>query len=405
MGRLSATFNQMTTELRNQRDALMEANTTLDERRRFTEAVLSGVTAGVIGVDGKNVITLVNSSALSLLRRDEKDLIGTPLTEAVPEFSSIVAKAPKNPQRVQSQIRYSHNGPERTFSVRITQEGGGPYYGYVITFDDVTDLEVAQRTSAWADVARRIAHEIKNPLTPIQLSAERIRRKYGKHITTDREVFDRCTDTIVRHVGDIGRMVDEFSAFARTPKPVFEKNDIHGIVREAVILFQMSHSDIDYEIDTVETPFVIDCDRRLLTQAVTNLVKNAGEAIATAKSSGKKENGYKGHIVARVRAEEDRCVIEVIDNGCGLPMENRNRLTEPYVTNRQKGTGLGLAIVQRIAEQHEGVILLDDARDETGAITGALIRLNIPVTRSSGTSEIIEISDQSELVDEQQSVA
>lgn len=405
MGRLSATFNQMTTELRNQRNALIEANSTLDERRRFTEAVLSGVTAGVIGVDGNNVITLANSSGRRLLGRSEKDLIGKPITEAVPEFATIVAKVPKNSRKaVQSQIKYRSDGPERTFSVRITQEGAGPY-GFVVTFDDITDLEVAQRTSAWADVAQRIAHEIKNPLTPIQLSAERIRRKYGAHITADREIFDRCTDTIIRHVGDIGRMVDEFSAFARTPKPVFEQHDINGIVREAVILFQMSGSEIDYHNELLEAPLVIECDRRLLTQAVTNLVKNASEAIATAKTSGKKEDNYRGDVTARIRSVDGRCIIEVIDNGCGLPQENRHRLTEPYVTTRQKGTGLGLAIVQRIAEQHEGVITLDDVIDEAGTVTGAVVRLNIPVAKSAGSAEVVEVPDQVELVDEQQSVA
>jgi two-component system, NtrC family, nitrogen regulation sensor histidine kinase NtrY len=242
-------------------------------------------------------------------------------------------------------------------------------------------------------VARRIAHEIKNPLTPIQLSAERIRRKYGDAITVDREIFDRCTDTIIRHVGDIGRMVDEFSSFARMPKPVFEDHDAGAIVKEAVILFQMSNSDVEYKLELPEKPLIIECDRRLLTQAVTNLVKNAGEAIATARQSGQKSDDYRGRIRASVTVLGSRCVIEVIDNGCGLPVENRQRLTEPYVTTRQKGTGLGLAIVQRIAEQHEGLLELNDALDENGAVVGAAVRMVIPIRKSVEPGEIREIPD------------
>lgn len=397
-GQLAATFNRMTADLKSQRDALVNANTALDERRRFTEAVLSGVTAGIIGVDAKGLVTLVNSSATRLLGRAEAELIGRPVAEAIPEFTAIAAKASGHIRRAaQSQIAYRREGSDLTLSVRVTQEGGDggkKAYGFVVTFDDITELVVAQRTSAWADVARRIAHEIKNPLTPIQLSAERIRRKYGDAITTDREIFDRCTDTIIRHVGDIGRMVDEFSSFARMPKPVFEEHEASAMVKEAVILFQMATSDIDYKLDLPEKPLMIECDRRLITQAVTNLVKNAGEAIAAARQSGQKGEDYRGRIIARVIADGPRCVIEVIDNGCGLPGENRHRLTEPYVTTRQKGTGLGLAIVQRIAEQHDGVLELDDAYDEQGAISGAAVRMAIPLRRAIEMAEITDVSDR-----------
>jgi two-component system nitrogen regulation sensor histidine kinase NtrY len=404
-GQLTSTFNRMAADLRSQHDALVGANTALDERRRFTEAVLAGVTAGVIGVDAKGVITLANTSATELLGRDENELIGRQLADAVPEFATVVAKTSGHVRRaVQSQIIYRRAGSDMTLSLRVTHEGGGKAYGYVVTFDDITELVVAQRTSAWADVARRIAHEIKNPLTPIQLSAERIRRKYGDSITTDREIFDRCTDTIIRHVGDIGRMVDEFSSFARMPKPVFEDADAAAIVKEAVILFQMSGSDIDYRIELPEKQLMIECDRRLLTQAVTNLVKNAGEAIATARQSGAKGEDYRGRVAARVLPQGERCVIEVTDNGCGLPTENRHRLTEPYVTTRQKGTGLGLAIVQRIAEQHDGALELDDAMDETGAVTGATVRMVIPVRRSSEVGEVMELGERrSESFAEEQS--
>ena len=395
MGQLGATFNRMTTDLRSQRNALIDANIKLDERRRFTETVLAGVTAGVVGVDSKGLVTLVNSSAMQLLGRSEKELIGRPIEDAVPEFAAIVAKAPSHSRRaVQAQITYRREGSDYSFSVRVTQEGvGKKNYGFVVTFDDITELVVAQRTSAWADVARRIAHEIKNPLTPIQLSAERIRRKYGDAITVDREIFDRCTDTIIRHVGDIGRMVDEFSSFARMPKPVFEDHDAGAIVKEAVILFQMSNSDVEYKLELPEKPLIIECDRRLLTQAVTNLVKNAGEAIATARQSGQKSDDYRGRVRASVTVLGSRCVIEVIDNGCGLPVENRQRLTEPYVTTRQKGTGLGLAIVQRIAEQHEGLLELNDALDENGAVVGAAVRMVIPIRKSVEPGEIREIPD------------
>jgi two-component system nitrogen regulation sensor histidine kinase NtrY len=390
-GQLAVTFNQMTADLRGQHEALVE-------RRRFMEAVLSGVTAGVIGVDAQGTVTLVNSSATRLLGIPEVELIGRPIAQAVPEFAAIAAKASGYARRpTQAQVSYRREGSELTLSVRVTEEAAGSsHYGFVITFDDITELVVAQRTSAWADVARRIAHEIKNPLTPIQLSAERIRRKYGDSITTDREIFDRCIDTISRHVGDIGRMVDEFSSFARMPKPVFEPADIGAIVKEAVILFQMSNSDIKYEIDVPKEPQTIECDRRLLTQAVTNLVKNAGEAIATARQSGQKGENYRGRIVARVTTQGPRCAIEVIDNGCGLPAENRNRLMEPYVTTRAKGTGLGLAIVHRIAEQHDGVLQLDDAHGEDGAVTGATVRMVIPLSRSAEAGEIAEVSDARE---------
>ncbi len=395
MGQLGATFNRMTTDLRSQRNALIDANIKLDERRRFTETVLAGVTAGVVGVDSNGLVTLVNTSAMQLLGRAEKELIGRTIEDAVPEFAAIVAKAPGHTRRaVQTQITYRREGSDLSFSVRVTQEGvGKKNYGFVVTFDDITDLVVAQRTSAWADVARRIAHEIKNPLTPIQLSAERIRRKYGDAITVDREIFDRCTDTIIRHVGDIGRMVDEFSSFARMPKPVFEDHDAGAIVKEAVILFQMSNSDVEYKLELPEKPLIIECDRRLLTQAVTNLVKNAGEAIATARQSGQKSDDYRGRIRASVTVLGSRCVIEVIDNGCGLPVENRQRLTEPYVTTRQKGTGLGLAIVQRIAEQHEGLLELNDALDDNGAVVGAAVRMVIPIRKSVEPGEIREIPD------------
>lgn len=377
---LGSTFNTMTSELRSQRDELVGANTTLDERRRFMEAVLSGVTAGVVGVDADGTITLVNRSAETLLKAKEVDLRGQLLAKAVPEFGPLLKRAQKQGRRLLAdQIALRRAGSERNFAVRVTSEGAGQQaQGYVVTFDDMTELVSAQRSTAWADVARRIAHEIKNPLTPIQLSAERIRRKYGDSITKDREVFDQCTDTIIRQVSDIGRMVDEFSAFARMPKPVMEHNDVREIVREAVFLFQMSRPEIKFELDLPEKPVVTLSDRRLLTQAVTNLVKNASEAIDAAVEADPSRAGT-GHIVAKVRTKGDRMQITVIDNGCGLPKEDRERLVEPYMTTRTKGTGLGLAIVQRITEQHGGTLHLADAPRRNGKIEGAAVRMDLPI--------------------------
>jgi two-component system nitrogen regulation sensor histidine kinase NtrY len=376
---LGSTFNTMTSELKSQHDELVGANMKLDERRRFMEAVLSGVTAGVVGVDADGTITLVNRSAETLLDMKEADLIGQPLAKVVPEFGSVLKRARKQGRRlVTDQVTQRRRGSERNFAVRVTTEGrDNEVQGFVVTFDDMTELVSAQRSTAWADVARRIAHEIKNPLTPIQLSAERIRRKYGDSITKDREVFDQCTDTIIRQVSDIGRMVDEFSAFARMPKPVMERHDVRDIVREAVFLFQVSRPEIAFELDLPDKPVVALSDRRLLAQAVTNLVKNASEAIDTAVEGDPTRAGS-GRIVVKVRAKAERVQITVIDNGCGLPKENRERLVEPYMTTRAKGTGLGLAIVQRITEQHGGTLTLVDAPKRNGKIEGASVRIDLP---------------------------
>jgi two-component system nitrogen regulation sensor histidine kinase NtrY len=310
----------------------------------------------------------------------EADLAGQPLAKAVPEFGPVLKRAQKQGRRLLTdQITLRRHGSERNFALRVTSEGHGhEVQGFVVTFDDMTELVSAQRSTAWADVARRIAHEIKNPLTPIQLSAERIRRKYGDSITKDREVFDQCTETIIRQVSDIGRMVDEFSAFARMPKPVMERHDVREIVREALFLFQVSRSEIAFELALPDKPVMALSDRRLLAQAVTNLVKNASEAIDSAVETDPSRAG-KGHIVAKVRTKGDRVQITVIDNGCGLPKENRERLVEPYMTTRAKGTGLGLAIVQRITEQHGGTLTLADAPKRNGKIEGASVRIDLPV--------------------------
>ncbi len=380
LDQLSSTFNTMTTELRSQRDELVNANTMLDDRRRFIEAVLSGVTAGVIGLDADGTVTLANPSAEDLLNTTREKLIGRTLGDAVPEFEPLLERAHgQDDVPVHDHVNIFRDAEERNFAMRVTTERAGDKdYGYVVTFDDITELVSAQRTSAWADVARRIAHEIKNPLTPIQLSAERIRRKYGSVITKDREIFEQCTDTIVRQVGDIGRMVDEFSSFARMPKPVMEESDARDLVREAVVLFQVSDPGITFNVEVPDEPVITLCDRRLISQAVTNLVKNATEAIEAAAIADK-DGGYKGEIDAKVEVTGGRFSIEVTDNGIGLPAENRNRLVEPYMTTREKGTGLGLAIVQKVTEQHGGTLQLRDAPTRNGGSSGASVRLEFPI--------------------------
>jgi two-component system nitrogen regulation sensor histidine kinase NtrY len=382
--RLSMNFNAMTKELERQRTDLVTANAQLIERRRFMEAVLSGVSAGVIGLDRQKRITLASRSAEKLLALDGSKLIGRPLADAVPEFAPMLDGVDEHKGRPQHQVTLIINGEERNFSVRMThEEQGEEDYGSVLTFDDVTELVSAQRTSAWADVARRIAHEIKNPLTPIQLSAERLRRKYGRMITEDVETFERCTDTIIRQVGDVTRMVDEFSAFARTPKPQMEDHDIRDVVRAAVLDRQMTTTEITFDTKVGKDPVIVTCDRRLVGQAVSNLVKNAQEALQAWSENAGKEPGWRARIETVVRRIGDRAHIEVIDNGPGLPKHNRNRLLEPYVTTKgNKGTGLGLAIVLKSVEQHGGTLSLEDAPPAPGRSHGALIRISLPLSKS-----------------------
>ena len=373
LAHLGETFNNMTQELRTQRDDIVRARDLIDSRRLFTEAVLAGASAGVIGVDAEGRISILNRSAERLIGANPEEAQGRPLTQIVPELADIIAAALGSTQRlVQGQVTINRAGRERTVSVRVTTEqSSDPQHGYVVTLDDITELVLAQRTSAWADVARRIAHEIKNPLTPIQLSAERLRRKYGKLITEDRAIFEQCTDTIVRQVDDIRRMVDEFSRFARMPKPVITSEDAADAVRQVVFLMRVGNADIDIDADFAEDPMPARFDRRLISQALTNIIKNATEAISAVPSA---ELG-RGRIHLSIAREGGDIVIDVIDNGVGLPKENRSRLLEPYVTTREKGTGLGLAIVGKILEDHGGRIELRDAADKTPGARGAWVRL------------------------------
>ena len=372
LAHLGETFNRMTQELRTQRDDIMHARDLIDSRRRFTEAVLAGASAGVSGIDGAGAVSILNRSAEKLIGYSESEALGRPLAEVLPELSEFMAAA-RSGARTQDQVTISRNGRERNLSVRVTSEQSGESdRGYVVTLDDITELVAAQRTSAWADVARRIAHEIKNPLTPIQLSAERLRRKYGKMIQDDRSVFEQCTDTIVRQVEDIRRMVDEFSHFARMPKPVIAAEDVADAVRQTVFLMRVGNSEIDIDAKVDEDPMSARFDRRLISQALTNIIKNATEAIGAVPPA---ELG-KGKINVFVVREGDDIVIDVIDNGIGLPKSNRSRLLEPYVTTREKGTGLGLAIVGRIIEEHGGNIELRDASERIpGQQRGAWVRI------------------------------
>jgi len=406
LANLSATFNTMTGELKKQRDELVSANGQLSERGRFIEAVLSGVTAGVIGLDSGGRITLANRSALQLLGRRDEELIGRGFAEVLPEMAHLLEKtlAQPNRDRTQEQVDLTIAGAERHFSVQVTREHAGDRdYGFVVTVDDITGLVAAQRTSAWADVARRIAHEIKNPLTPIQLSAERLRRKYGPAIKEDRDIFDRCTDTIIRQVGDIGRIVDEFSSFARMPRAQMEVQNVSEVVGQTVDLFQLGRADIDFKTVLPPDPVVRLCDRRLLSQAITNLIKNATEGIQSFKDQPGTPRSYRGAIEAHVEASEDTVTISIIDNGCGLPKKDRSRLVEPYVTTRAKGTGIGLAVVNRVAEQHAGSLILEDAPQTPSRQHGAAVKLVLGLTKPStahGPGETTSVATNAELADQ-----
>jgi two-component system nitrogen regulation sensor histidine kinase NtrY len=364
LGRLGLAFNRMTQQLSAQRDDLVTANHLNEIRRRFTETVLSGVSAGVIGLDGEGRITIINRAAARLLNAAPEDLETSHYSEAVPELAPLILRAMSEPVgRAGGEVTIKRGGSPRTLSVQVTSEKGSAN-GFVLTFDDITDLVSAQRTAAWADVARRIAHEIKNPLTPIQLSAERLKRKYSAEIVTDPEIFQQCTDTIVRQVGDIGRMVDEFSSFARMPSPVMRRENAQELLQQAVFLQRVANPAISFTTNAPKTPVWFEGDGRLVSQALTNVLKNAGEGIAARIAKGDDEPG---RITIAVEPNGANFVYRVTDNGIGLPPEHRHRLTEPYVTTRAKGTGLGLAIVRKIVEDHGGDIALADVENGEGA--------------------------------------
>jgi two-component system nitrogen regulation sensor histidine kinase NtrY len=355
---LSRAFNSMADDLQGQQSALTAASLDAESRRMFIETVLLGVSAGVLGVDRDGTISAINRQAARLLDLDADTARGVKLSSAAPELAEVWAGALETRIEAETEVDVVRHGETLRLRVRAGVAGDE---GVVLTFDDITRLITAQRNAAWRDVARRIAHEIKNPLTPIQLSAERLRRKYRHEITGDLETFDRCTDTIIRQVGDIGRMVDEFSAFARMPTPKFGGHDPAEMLRAAVFALRVASPDISVEMAEPPAGLTFTCDDRMVGQALTNVLKNAAEAI-----HGRGE-GEKGRILATLHADEDAMCFVIEDNGVGLPTRDRDRLTEPYVTTREKGTGLGLAIVKRIAEEHGGELLLSDAQTLTGA--------------------------------------
>lgn len=365
---LSEAFNRMTEDIKTQQAALKTASDEAQGRSLFIETVLSGVSAGVIGLDRMRRISAINDSASQLLGLDPEQVQGLRLAEVAPELGEL---SERGEAHIEEDIDVSRDGEAMRLRVRIEGGQGGEM---VLTFDDITRLVTAQRNAAWRDVARRIAHEIKNPLTPIQLSAERLRRRYRERVGDDVEVFDRCTETIIRQVGDIGRMVDEFSSFARMPAPRFSMENPAEMLREAVFAQRVAMPDI--EVDLVEPlpSVVLQCDGRMVGQALANILKNAGEAVSAKRARDPVAEGALG-IIARLEIEDERAIFTIEDDGVGLPAKDRDRLTEPYVTTREKGTGLGLAIVKRICEDHGGELRLADAETLSGARVGLIFPL------------------------------
>ncbi|HHG88844.1 MAG TPA: HAMP domain-containing protein, partial [Devosia sp.] len=372
---LSERFNRMIVQLREQRQALLDANETNEKRRLFTEAVVEGVSAGVVGLDPDGVITLVNLRSCEMFGRDEIALMGEEIATVVPQLAPIIKRARSSRRgQIRDQIQLGPEADLRTYQVQLTREGTmTESKGFVVTLDDISNLVSAQRTSAWADVAQRIAHEIKNPLTPIQLSAERLRKRYAKKLEGDFEVFDKCTNTIIRQVSDIGRMVDEFSSFARMPSAVLEKGDLADIIRQAVFLESVRLPQVEITADVPEGEMLAYFDKRLISQLLTNLIKNAVEALETDGL----EHIRNPHVIVSTEVLDTRIRVSVCDNGKGWPQENRQSLLEPYMTTREKGTGLGLAIVAKIVEQHGGTVELLDAEPDAEGRVGACFRFSL----------------------------
>ncbi|MBL4616446.1 MAG: PAS domain-containing sensor histidine kinase [Robiginitomaculum sp.] len=370
---LTRDFNEMTIRLATQRSDLIAAHDMAEQRRRFMETVFSGVSAGVFGINSELDITLANLSACELLNLDAEKIAGKNVLQVAPIFKSLIDQledAALSP--IHSIVEFEKKNQQLILNVIITPDGGN---GYVITFDDMSKIVSDQRSAAWREVARRIAHEIRNPLTPIQLSAERLRRKYSKEITTSPDVFDRCINTIIRQVGDIGHMVDEFSSFARMPQPKIESVNLADLVKETAFSQQVSFPDVEITTDDLDMSIMVDCDSRLSSQALLNILKNAAESTS---SSIDGQANLNPHVRIRTAKLGKCALLDVIDNGPGWPSNNRQKLTEPYFTTRQKGTGLGLAIVKRIMEDHNGQLELLDRDDGK---TGAVARLIFPRTK------------------------
>ena len=367
VGVLGRAFNRMASRLSEQTSALIRANSQLDDRRAFTEAVLESVSAGVISVDPMGTVRLMNSTAQRLLLIDAEQCLGCKLSSIAPPFARLVTDGTEK-----AVIQYSRGSDLLTLAVRAVREP----YGLVITFEDITQQLVDQRQAAWSDVARRIAHEIKNPLTPIQLAAERLKRRYAKKVSEDDPTFGQLTDTIVRQVGDLRNMVDEFSSFARMPKPVFREENFFDLVRQAIFLQEVAHPAIQFSTEGSHDGSDLHCDRRQIGQAVTNILKNAVEAIDTRMQA---DEAHSGSVTARVTRQDHYLVLTLDDNGIGLPAD-RDRIVEPYMTTREKGTGLGLAIVKKIVEEHFGDLAFES--NDTGG-TRVIIRLDTDLLLAS----------------------
>ncbi len=380
---LAIAFNSMTAQLDTQRRDLLLAQDAVEARRRFIETVLGGVSAGVVGLDRDGRISAANSSAAQLLAIEAGAAIGRRLVDVAPDFAELLNQPAPLSETPPQRVDLMREGGSLHLSVRMSPDAEG---GLVLTFDDMTKLISAQRQEAWKDVARRIAHEIKNPLTPIQLSAERLRRKYAAEITSDPETFQRCTDTILRQVADIGRMVDEFSAFARMPTPRMAFADMSDIARTVTFDQRLAFADLRIEAEGIDHPIGLVCDERLIAQGLTNLVKNAAESVQARRArDGEPKDGF---VTLRLRDLDFGVQFEIVDNGLGFPEKDRHRLIEPYVTTRVKGAGLGLAIVARVIEDHGGLIELDDA---PGPVGGAVVRFVLPKREEEAAVAVEEV--------------
>jgi two-component system, NtrC family, nitrogen regulation sensor histidine kinase NtrY len=388
---LETAFNEMTATLRNQQHDLMLAKHDAETRQAFTEAVLSGVSVGVLSIGPDNDVQLSNDTAREQLAGDGavQSLEHHNLTAIAPEFLDAVERVRHDEEAIiETEVDIERNGRARRFSVRAasTRHEADADHRIVLTFSDITRLVTAQRSAAWQDVARRIAHEIKNPLTPIQLSAERINRKYRGSLVGDLEVFDRCVETIVRQVSDIRRMVDEFSAFARMPKPARERANLIEIAKEQIFAQRVANPSVQFRLEYGDDALWLTGDSRLLGQALMNILKNAGEAVSEFLAGGHAEKSYQPTVTTSIFSDGEHAFIEVVDNGPGWPLAARERLLEPYMTTRERGTGLGLAIVARVLEDHRGRLELDTRADDQ---RGALVRFVLPLT-DVAMSETIE---------------
>jgi two-component system nitrogen regulation sensor histidine kinase NtrY len=387
---LGNSFNRMTAQLRDQRNELVNANRLLDHRRRFTEMILAGVSSGVVGLNEEGIVTLINSSAAELFDKETNQIVGIKIIDLLPDLKDTLELAHLKPSRItQIELPYiGKNNTRKTLLVRITIELIGEIdNGAVLTFDDITELQSAQRKAAWADVARRIAHEIKNPLTPIQLSAERLKRKYSKQITDDLETFERCTETIIHHVGDIGRMVNEFSAFARMPLPVFKNENLSKLINDIIVMRREAHQNIQFTQIENGQSIHADIDGQQMRQVITNIIQNAVDSL---EPHNEKEHVIQTMIGTHVNDDGDKSVIIAIsDNGPGFPKDvSYEQLTEPYVTHREKGTGLGLAICKKIMEDHKGQLILGNADmlsqfEGWAELPGATVVLTLPSEKQS----------------------